>query len=727
VGSSGTDVRNYAVHRLRFGLFEIDLQAGELRKHGLRIKLPRQSFCALSCLLERPGELVTREVLCQRIWSDGAHVQFDQNLNAIMRVVREALGDIAKNPRFIVTEPKLGYRFVAPVSEISERVIETEVLAEPKQAPVPRPGGSKVMPGYLLPAMAAVGVMVIVAGIFFWKFAWPFGQAGFTSAPLVLAQITHLLGDAGHPSFSPDGTILAFDWNGDQRGGYGVYLKRLGSEEVHRLTTNLDDDTNPAWSPSGRDIAFLRRVSKSQTAIVIVPAQGGGEREVARLPRVKSLCWSRDSEWIAYSLAANDNDDNAAPGQGIAAVSLSIGQRIRITSPAARSGDSDPVFSPDDRALAFIRDGSVYVVPLDKKLHPVGIPHRFSFTTEDAWSPVWTPDGRAIIFASGRAGYGKMWRIPYGKEPGSATQISSDYALDTTIDNSGRHLVYSHTTLVDELSLIKLCRSGCTSDEAKRLVYSAQIARNAAYSADGRKIAFECTRSARTEIWACDVTDCNPRQITDLGGPPAGSPTWSPSGEYIAFDAPLEKGSALFVVSAKGGMPRQLTGGTTDDLVPSWSRDGRWLYFASKRTGALEVWKMPSAGGAAIQITRHGGFRAFESFDGKYVYYSKSGNNTSIWKASREGTDGDTEQLVIDDLNVWQNFCLTPKGVYFVPRATGGKISIKFYDFASRTFRNAATIESSSLLGVTASPDGQNLVVSRRESNNRDLMLLNLF
>ncbi|MBZ5585747.1 MAG: winged helix-turn-helix domain-containing protein, partial [Acidobacteriia bacterium] len=87
--------------RLQFGSFELDQQARELRKHGLKVKLAPQAFCVLRRLLETPGELVSREELCERLWPDDTHVQYEVNLNAIVRVLREALGDAAKNPRFI--------------------------------------------------------------------------------------------------------------------------------------------------------------------------------------------------------------------------------------------------------------------------------------------------------------------------------------------------------------------------------------------------------------------------------------------------------------------------------------------------------------------------------------------------------------------------------------------------------------------------------------------------
>src|SRR6516164_4279188 len=95
--------------RLRFGSFELDRGTRDLRKHGLRIKLPPQAFSVLVCLIENPGQLVTREELISRLWPDDTHVEFDGKLNAITRVVPEALGDSARKPRFIEPEPKLGY------------------------------------------------------------------------------------------------------------------------------------------------------------------------------------------------------------------------------------------------------------------------------------------------------------------------------------------------------------------------------------------------------------------------------------------------------------------------------------------------------------------------------------------------------------------------------------------------------------------------------------------
>src|SRR5437868_2525405 len=102
--------------RFRFGIFEADTATGELRKAGVRLRLPDQPFQVLVLLLERPGEVLTRDELRQNLWPDGTFVDFDHGLNSIINKLREVLGDTANNPRFIETLARKGYRFVAPVS-----------------------------------------------------------------------------------------------------------------------------------------------------------------------------------------------------------------------------------------------------------------------------------------------------------------------------------------------------------------------------------------------------------------------------------------------------------------------------------------------------------------------------------------------------------------------------------------------------------------------------------
>jgi DNA-binding winged helix-turn-helix (wHTH) protein len=128
--------------RYRFGVFEADAALGELRKHGVRIKLNAQPFQVLTMLLEHPGELLTREQISRELWPDGTFVDYEHGVNAAVNRLREALGDTARNPRFVETLARRGYRFVAPVERIGLK-------------PVDEPAPASLEPGILDGLLAA--------------------------------------------------------------------------------------------------------------------------------------------------------------------------------------------------------------------------------------------------------------------------------------------------------------------------------------------------------------------------------------------------------------------------------------------------------------------------------------------------------------------------------------------------------------------------------------------
>ena len=142
---------------LRFGIFELDSESGELRRHGLKVRLPDQAFQILRLLLARPGDVVTREELRQQLWTSETFVDFDVGLNSAIRKLREALGDSAENPRFVETLPRRGYRFIATVTPAAEQTAEPRAVSP---APArPRARRSWIAGGLLLVAtIAALGV-----------------------------------------------------------------------------------------------------------------------------------------------------------------------------------------------------------------------------------------------------------------------------------------------------------------------------------------------------------------------------------------------------------------------------------------------------------------------------------------------------------------------------------------------------------------------------------------
>src|SRR5499433_3587982 len=148
---------------IRFATFEVDLQAQELRKAGLRLKLSGQPFQVLAILLERPGSVVTREELQKRLWPD-TFVDVDHNLNTAINKIREVLGDSSENPRFVETLPRRGYRFIGPITANGTAAAEVAHVAESRST-----GGAEsaaTTRGQL--AVALLGMVVLLVSVGFW-------------------------------------------------------------------------------------------------------------------------------------------------------------------------------------------------------------------------------------------------------------------------------------------------------------------------------------------------------------------------------------------------------------------------------------------------------------------------------------------------------------------------------------------------------------------------------
>src|SRR6202163_3355001 len=195
--------------RLRFAVFEVDLQAGELTKRGLRIRLQEQPFQVLAMLLGKPGELVTREELCRKLWSQTV-VDFDHGLNKAINKIREALGDSAENPRFVETVARRGYRFLADVTPIDTAA---DGQAEPEaKGPVPPTDSHRVelvaasVPPKLPHRVQAwkrfgFGLALVLAASVSWIF-YSQSQSSSRIRSLAVLPLESLSGDASQDYFA---------------------------------------------------------------------------------------------------------------------------------------------------------------------------------------------------------------------------------------------------------------------------------------------------------------------------------------------------------------------------------------------------------------------------------------------------------------------------------------------------------------------------------------------
>ena len=281
-------------------------------------------------------------------------------------------------------------------------------------------------------------------------------------------------------------------------------------------------------------------------------------------------------------------------------------------------GDFSPSLSPDGRVLVFSRSVvtwqlNLYKVRLTPDWQPEGPPEKLTNSNYTCIGEIsWASDGE-IVFSGGHELF--RMRASAGNTPERLNWAGQ--ASDAPAVSRAKHrLIFNHALFSDDFVRLDL-RTG----RHQKVVDSSYSEQHPQFSPDGRRIASNRGRSGQMGLWTCGAEDESCQELTSYGASAGGTPRWSPDGQWIAFDSRMEGTSQIYVISSSGGAPRRLTSGSAEQMIPSWSRDGRWIYFDSNRDGNWRVWKAPAGGGEAIQVTHSHGGAAFESVDGKTLYF----------------------------------------------------------------------------------------------------------
>jgi Tol biopolymer transport system component len=582
-----------------------------------------------------------------------------------------------------------------------------------------------------------------VAGYLLWQIDG--GSRQVESQPLKVRPLTAYPGSERYPTFSPDGRQVAFSWKQPDRDDFDIYIQLVDSGPPLQLTSDPRHDWSPAWSPDGRWIAFLRWSADARAQLVLTPSLPGAERtltDVAPLPGRGPfyggyLAWSPDGQWLAVI-----DKERASDPWGLYLIAVSSGEKRRLTTPPAGFHlDVAPAFSSDGRALAFVRVPSfavseLFLLELSPDMHTVGPPRQLTSNRRLTTSPAWASDG--VVFASGTLWTDRrLWRIRNPRSDRGAVasavagaDIPDGYVLATTADS--QRLAYAMEQFDPNVWRLEESERHGEFGPARSFAPSTRVDCNPQFSSDATRVAFESTRSGSAEIWVTNADGSNPQQLTFMGGIPTGTPRWSPDGSRIAFNSGPQGQADVFVIKSDGGVPQRLTDDPANDALPSWSADGRSIYFASGRTGQSQVWKAaaPAASGAVsrsspVQITRGGGLAAFESADGRVLFYSKaSRNGMSLWQVP---VGGGEERQVVESLRDWSTFAVTGHGIYFVPRsdpAAGG--TLRFLDLTSGIVKTVAEISKPVFVGMSVSRDGRSILYSQVDREESDLMFVDL-
>ena len=571
---------------MAFGPFEVRAASGELRKHGIRIRLQRQPFQILVILLRHPGEVVTREQLRDQLWSDGTFVDFEHGLNAAINRLREALSDDADKPRFIETLPRLGYRFIAPVLALSPTAT---VAAEPSQdtpRELPAPANSATAPPQAAYASrwwpAAVGVLAVVA--------LAVSAVHFRETPLPEpATVRFQIPLPDKVSFnrclaiSPDGRHLAFAAIG-QDGRSLLWVRALDSQEARPLP-GTDNALLLFWSPDSRFIGY-----HADGKLRKVEASGGPPQTLCDTGQAAGT-WNRDGIILFGKVPA--------PG-GLYRVSAAGGVPVSITKPdltRRETAQSFPVFLPDGKHFLYLagstdfEGGAIYLAELDSKLE-VKDQRRLSGSQ---YAPAYAPGkdgekGYLLFFREttlmAQAFDGKRLELA-GEAFPAAEQVGSYRNSGFFGFSSNRTLVYRTSGGGPKLQWFD--REG----KSLGVVGPAGGTSSPALSSDGKQVAVDRTDSqagGNHDIWLLDQASGTTLRFTFHPAPET-SPVWSPDGVWVAFATERDGPANIYRKRANNeGAEEALLKSSVALLRPTdWSRDGRFLLYTAidPKTGAI--------------------------------------------------------------------------------------------------------------------------------------------
>ena len=561
---------------VKFGTFELDLAAGELRKNGLKVRLQEQPFRLLTFLVQRPGDLVSREELREKLWPADTYVDFDNSLNTAASKLREALGDSAASPRFVETLPRRGYRFIAPlerhgqVGDVSSAVppATTELKTPAQQVLQASLRRARRRQLALAAALVVAVGLVVVLGLR--------SPPPAEEAPLVRFAFTPPVAPPSHGvhvAVSPNGRHIAFAAAGAEG---KLWVQDLERQEP-RAVEGTEGAGWPFWSPDSDFIVFAAGAELKKISV-----QGGVAIRVCKMPSSISIfwggAWSADGELIVFS---SESPPRLPP---------------RLYEVPARGGTANLlVWAEESEQSSAVREAVPHFLPSeagDRVLlfsSTAGATGGYNVMVQDlktgrrellgpGVAPVYSPSGH-LLYRAGLETY-DLWALPFSldtlKATGEAFPIAQN-SLDPAVATDGT-LVYLDGlgTLQRQRQLVWLNRRG---DKVGEIGLPQERIQYPTLSPDGRLVGVQVHEGSNFDIWVWDITRAVKTRLT-TGPEVDGPPIWAPTGEEVAFNSNRAGNFDIFLRQADGsGEAKALVATPRNEYVTDWSRGGKYLLY----------------------------------------------------------------------------------------------------------------------------------------------------
>ncbi|MGC9948266.1 MAG: winged helix-turn-helix domain-containing protein [Bryobacteraceae bacterium] len=613
---------------MRFGVFEVDFRVGEVRKQGRRIRLQGLPFQFLTVLLERPGQLVTREELVRRLWSEYAAIDVDNGLNTAVKKLRVALGDDAETPRFVETLPRRGYRFISPVESVTVEEQGTPAApARPDIAdlPVADAGPAPAMAEPAAPRPFRRWAVAVASVLALGVVAIRLVEPAHSPAVLRTVQLTHTGRVEPASIVLTDGPRLYFN----ERSGGEWWLAQVSVEGgiPSPVRTPPGTPEPQAISPNRSELlAIVVEHNEDEAPLWVVPTVAGSPRRLGSV-LAHTATWSRDGRGIVYGFGQalyrmnSDGTDPRkladTPGRPYfvrwSPAGLPDLLRFSVLDPAASIWECAP-------------DGSGL-----RPFPPTAKPR--AKTVRGEFAAGWTADGRYYLFESINDRGTGFWAVreardlfhPFDRRPLQIYATASD-AGRLVPSADGKRIFFAAGQERREL----------VAYDAKRRMFlpflSGASVRAVDFSKDGQWVAYETIPEGT--LWRSRADGSERLQLTS---PPLRilEPRWSPDGRRIAFTGFHEdvEDYKAYVIPANGGSMEAVSAGPYRHAgSPSWSPDGQSLMVSCWRPGEVPVvcmvdWK---TGQSAVLPGSVGLLRPAWSPGGQYIAGLREGGTQVV-------------------------------------------------------------------------------------------------
>jgi serine/threonine-protein kinase len=654
---------------IRFGPFELDVRSAELRKGGSRVRLPDQPFYLLVMLLERPGDLITREQIRSKLWPGNTVVEFDHSINAAVKRLRNALGDSADQPRYIETLPRRGYRFIGGLEAVDPAPVAAPVAVIPENGlpiqnaePAPR---RHAFP--LVPVLLATVILTVWAGAWYYRR----GARPLAAALQPLMRLDIDLGNDAAPGkdpgadviLSPDGTRLVYVSHSK------LFTRRLDQAAATELP-GTEGARDPFVSPDGKWVGFfaggrLNKVSIQNGQVIRlcdgslangaswgedgniitafnfrlarIPSAGGTPTPVTELAPGESvhrwpetLPGGKAILFSAYrSLAGLD-------GATIEVMSLRDGHRKTLV----RGGTWGRYLTSGH--LVYVNNGTLFAVPFDPdrlEMHgtPAPVLEEVAYSAASGFAQIDFSRTGSLVYRSSKSGTGLV-TIQWLDETGTTRPllpVPGNY-LSPTLSPDGSRLAL---TSAGDIWVYELGRGSMT-----RLTFGGGYS-NLLWSADGRYLVFRVLSQRTRGIWWIRADGMGQPQLLMQSNNPQLPWSFPADGKRLAFNelspsniddiwtVPVEMGNS----GLRAGKPELFLQAPFHERGPAFSPDGQWIAYQSNESGRYEVYVQAFPDGhGKRQISHDTGTYPAWSRNGRDLFFRANGVHNQLMVASYE-------------------------------------------------------------------------------------------